>query len=114
MEKYRVLYSEDIVSGEYFVDILPKEEDACHNDIMLERQKHNPNAHDRAGSIILYDFGEGSEPCLKFLYYKDNFLLSDYFEFDEKSIPLITLPYFLNSGSLTLSIFTAVSSFSVC
>ena len=90
MEAYRVVYSEDILSGKYFVDIAPKSDSVCHQDIMLERQKHNLNAHDRAGSVILYDMGEGREPELKFYALKDNLLLSDYYQFNADMLPLIS------------------------
>jgi len=89
MEKYRVVYSEDITDGKYFIDIMPAIANACHMDILLERQKYNPNAHDRAGSIILYDLGEGHEPKIDFLILKDNLLLSDHFEFDADLLPQI-------------------------
>ena len=90
MEKYRVVYSEDIFSGEYFVDIAPKSDSICHQDMMFERQKHNHEAHDRAGSIILYDMGEGQEPELKFYALKDNILLSDHYKFNADLLPVIS------------------------
>ena len=64
-KEYRVVCSQNS-KNQIFIDIVPAD-NALHQLILQERQQRNCDTHGIAGSIKLYDMGEGNKPEILFL-----------------------------------------------
>lgn len=64
-KEYRVVCSQNS-KKQTFIDIVPAD-NALHRLILQERQQRSQDTHEIAGSIKLYDMGEGNKPDIIFL-----------------------------------------------
>lgn len=64
-KEYRVVCSQNS-KNQIFIDIVPAD-NALHRLILQERQQRSGDTHEIAGSVKLYDMGEGNRPEILFL-----------------------------------------------
>ena len=64
-KEYRVVCSQNS-KNQIFIDIVPAD-NALHRLILQERQQRSGDTHEIAGSVKLYDMGEGNKPEILFL-----------------------------------------------